>query len=276
VSASAATILGRHVFAVHHDVLRPLPLEEPRTMRRALDAFGPDSEVEVPLFDEDALAAVTDLAVDTEDGLATMRAALNGYEQSFAAAAAAFSTRVEHQDPDDFLDQAVGQLAQLEAYLLQHAGRLAEGKARRRDEAIGRWVDGVFTGLSFGSRQLGAPFPVPGIGPEDVKEQWATHEAAAERVLEDDAREWTEHLRYLWFGELHAAGVIAPDLPRDVLTADGTLRPWVELDDTQRRIVRDRMEENAWRGPVDIDWQRLSDTIKLAQQGLYLDLPTDE
>ncbi len=276
VSASAATILGRHLFAVHHDVLRPLPQEEPGTMRRALDAFGPDSEIEVPLFDEDALAAVTDLAVDTEDGLATMRASLNGYEQSFAAAAAAFSTRVEHQDPDDFLAQAVGQLGQLEAYLLQHAGHLAEGKARRRDEAIGRWVDGVFTGFSFGSRQLGAPFPVPGIGPEDVKEQWATHEAAAERRLEDDAREWTEHLRYLWLGELHAAGVIAPDLPRDVLTADGTLRPWLELDDTQRRIVRDRMEENAWRGPVDIDWQRLSDTIKLAQQGLYLDLPTDE
>jgi hypothetical protein len=275
-SASAATILGHHLFAVHHDVLRPLPLTEPGTMHRALDAFGPDSEVDVPLFDSDALAAVTDLAVDTEDGLATMRAALNGYEQSFAAAAATFSTRLEHQDPDDFLAQAIGQLGQLEAYLLQHAGHLTEGAARRRDEAIGRWVDGVFTGLSFGTRQLGAPFPVPGLGPDDVKEHWATHEGAAERHFEDDAREWTEHLRYLWFGELHAAGVIAADLPDDVLTADGKLRPWPELDGTQRRIVRDRMEENAWRGPVDVDWQRLSDTIKLAQQELYLDLPSGE
>ena len=276
VSASAATVLGRHLFAMHHDVLRPLPQDEPGTMRRALDAFGPDSDVEVPLFDEDALAAVTDLAVDTEDGLATMRAALNGYEQSFAASAAAFSTRVVHQDPDDFLAQAVGQLGQLEAYLLQHAGHLAEGKARRRDEAIGRWVDGVFAGLSFGTRQSGAPFPVPGIGPGDVKEQWATHEVAAERRFEAAAREWTEHLRYLWFGELHATGVVAPDLPGDVLTADGKLRPWHELDDTQRRIVRDRMEENSWRGPLDIDWQRLSDTIKLAQEELYVDLPAEE
>ena len=273
VSASAATILGHHLFAVHHDVLRPLPLTEPGTMRRALDAFGPDSEVDAPLFDSDALAAVSDLAVDTEDGLATMRAALNGYEQSFAAAAATFSTRVEHQDPDDFLAQAIGELGQLEAYLLRHAGHLTEGAARRRDEAIGRWVDGVFAGLSFGTRQLGAPFPVPGLGPEDVKEQWATHEAAAERRFEDAAREWTEHLRFLWFGELHAAGVVAADLPDEVLTADGKLRPWQELDGTQRRIVRDRMEENAWRGPVDVDWQRLSDTIKLGQQELYLDLP---
>jgi hypothetical protein len=228
------------------------------------------------VFDADALAAVTDLAVDTEDGLATMRAALNGYERSFAGAAAEFSTRVEHQDPDDFLAQAVGQLGQLEAYLLRHAGHLAEGTARRRDEAIARWVDGVFAGLGIGTRQLGAPFPLPGIGADDVKERWATNEAAAERRIADDAREWTERLRYLWFGELHAAGVIAPDLPRDVLTADGKLRPWPELDDSQRRIVRDRMEENAWRGPVDIDWQRLSDTVKLAQQELYFDLPADE
>jgi hypothetical protein len=276
VSRSAATILGRHLLAVHHDVLKPLPQDEPRTMPRRLDAFGPDAVVEVPLFDEDALAAVTDLAVATEDGLATMRASLNRYEQTFTTAAAEASTRVVHQDPDDFLTQAIGQLGQLEAYLLQHAGHLAEGESRRRDEAVARWVDGVFSTVGFGARKLEVPFPLPGVDPAEVKRRWATNEAATERRFDDHAREWTEQLRYRWFGELHAAGVIAPDLPPDVLTANGRLRPWPELDSVQRRLVRDRMEENAWDGPVDIDWRRLSDAVKLAQQELYVDLPAGE
>ena len=89
VSASAAMILGRHLFAVHKEVLVPEALREPATMRRDLDAFGPDVVVEAALFDADALAAVTDLAVDTDDALATMRAALDRYEQGYAAAAAA-------------------------------------------------------------------------------------------------------------------------------------------------------------------------------------------
>jgi hypothetical protein len=272
VSMSAANVLGRHLFAVHKEVLNPQGLEDPDTMRRHLDALGPDFEPEVPLFDEEALAAVTDLAVDTDDGLASLRAALDVYEQSYTAAAVKASTGVEHQDPDRFLEQAIGQLGTLEGYLLRHAGHLAEGTARRHDEAIRRWVDGVSSGVSFGVGKLGFSVPGPLVHLPDVTERWATNEDAAERRFEDYADEWTERLRYVWFGELHAAGVIAPDLPRAVLTSDGRLRPWDELDGRERRIVQDVMEENAWRGPVDVDWARLSDAVKSAQLELYQDL----
>ena len=44
------------------------------------------------------------------------------------------------------------------------------------------------------------------------------------------------------------------------------------LDDGDRRLVQDRMEENTWRGRVDIDSTVLSDAIKSAQQDIYADL----
>jgi hypothetical protein len=271
VSAAAARTLGRHLFAVHKDVLNPEPLDQPATLRRGLDAFGPDFAVEVPVFDEDALAAVTDLAVHTDEGLATLRTALNDYEQGFAAAAATASTRADVADPDQFLEQAIGQLGRLEGYLLQHAGHLAEREGHRRDEVVSRWIDGALGTVSLGVGKLGIPVPGPLVRPAEVKERWATHEDAAEKQFSDYAAEWTESLRYTWFRELHAAGVIAPDLPAVVLTADGRLRPWQELDGVQRRIVDDLMAENTWRGSVDVDWFLLSDAVKTAQQDLYAD-----
>ena len=270
VSVAVARTLGRHLFAVHKDVLNPQPLDQPATLRRGLDAFGPDFEVEVPVFDEDALAAVTDLAVDTDDGLATLRAALNDYEHDFAAAAAA-ATRGEVGDPSHFLEQAIGQLGRLEGNLLRHAGHLAEGKGRRRDEVVSRWIDGGLGTVSLGVGKLGIPVPGPLVRPDEVKERWATHEDAAEKRFSEYAEEWTERLRYVWFGELHAAGVIAPNLPAAVLTVDGRLRAWQELDGIERRIVEDLMAENSWRGSVDVDWFRLSDAVKSAQQDLYTD-----
>jgi hypothetical protein len=271
VSVAAAHILGRHLFAVHKDVLNPLPLDHPATLRRGFDAFGPDFEVEVPAFDAEALAAVTDLAVHTDEGLATLRAALNEYEHGFAGAAVAASTRPEVADPSRFLEQAIGQLGHLEGYLLRRSGNLAEGEGRRRDEVVSRWIDGALGTVSLGVGRLGIPVPGPLVRSTQVRQRWANHEAAAEEQFGEYADQWTENLRYLWFRELHAAGVIAPDLPAAVLTADRQLRPWQELDGVERRIVQDLMEENTWRGSVDVDWLRLSDAVKSAQQDLYSD-----
>ena len=69
--------------------------------------------------------------------------------------------------------------------------------------------------------------------------------------------------------------MITPDLPDAALADDGGLVSWDEfqrLDDADRRAVQDRMEENTWRGRVDIDSTVLSDAIKSAQQDIYADL----
>ena len=278
VSASAAVILGRHLFAVHKEVLVPQTLREPATMRRDLDAFGPDVVVEAALFDAAALAAVADLAVDTDDALATMRAALAGYENGYAAAAAAATSRLEDTTPGTFLDGVIRQIGRLEAYLVERAGHRAEAGGRDRDRMIKRWVD-------LGSSVLGAgvanavPVPVLDDGldhvADDLKDRWATHEAGVEREFEEYADAATRRLTYLWYRELYAAGVITPDLPDAALADDGGLVSWDEfqrLDDVDRRIVQDRMEENTWRGRVDIDSTVLADAIKSAQQDVYAGL----
>ena len=157
VSASAAVILGRHMFAVHKEVLVPETLGQPATMRRDLDVFGPDVVVEAALFDVDALAAVADLAVDTDESLATMRAALDRYEQGYAAAAAAATTRLRTTAPDAYLDGVIRQIGRLEAYLVERAGHRAEAEGRDRDRTIQRWVD-----LGVGVVGVGvATLPVP-------------------------------------------------------------------------------------------------------------------
>ena len=91
--------------------------------------------VEAALFDADALAAVTDLAVDTDDALATMRAALDRYEQGYAASAAAATPPLEDTDPDAYLDGVIRQIGRLEGYLVERAGHRAEADGR---DGIGR------------------------------------------------------------------------------------------------------------------------------------------
>ena len=250
VSESAAVILGRHLFAVHKEVLVPETLREPATMPRDLDAFGPDVVVEAALFDADALAVVTDLAVDTDDALATMRAALDRYEQGYAAAAAAETSRLEDTAPDVYLDGVIGQIGRLEAYLVERAGHRAEAEGHDRDRTIGRWVDLGSSVVSVGVAK--AVFAVPVLEgldhvADDMKQRWATYEAGAEHEFEEYADGATRRLIYLWYRELYAARVITPDLPVAALADDGGLVTWDEfqrLDDTDRRTVQDRMEEN--------------------------------
>jgi hypothetical protein len=275
VSESAAAILGRHMFAVHTAVLDERNHDAPGTAALRLDAFGPDFEAETALFDKDALARVTDLAVDTDEGLTRMRAALEAYHQGYVAAAAEASTLPVLEDPDRFLDGAVRHLGRLEAYLIEHAGHRAEAEGRDRDRTIRRWIDVVSGGLSG----LGKVVPVLGVdldGPaNDIKERWATNEAKREREFEDYAEAATDRLTYVWYRELSAAGAITPDLPAAALTSDGALLPWDDfqrLDGDVQATVTNQMEENVWRGRIDIDGTVLADAIKSAQQDIYADL----
>ncbi len=69
--------------------------------------------------------------------------------------------------------------------------------------------------------------------------------------------------------------MITPDVPDAAVADDGGLVSWDEfrrLDDADRRRLQDRMEENVWRGRVDIDSSVLTDAIKAAQQDIYAEL----
>jgi hypothetical protein len=277
VAVSAAAILGRHLFAVHKEVLAPEPLANPGTMLRDLDAFGPDVMIEAALFDSDALAAVTDLAVDTDEAMATLRAALDRYEQGYAASAATATATLVDTDPAAYLEGAIRQIGRLEGHLVRHAGHRAEAAGRDRDRTIARWVDVGSVVVGAGVSAL--PVPVLDDGLEraaaQIEQRWATHEASAEEDFEEYAETAAGRLTYLWYRELYAAGVITPDLPDAALASDGGLVSWDEfqrLDDADRRLVHDRMEENVWRGRVDIDSAVLADAIKSAQQEIYADL----
>ena len=173
----------------------------------------------------------------------------------------------------------IRQIGRLEGYLVERAGHRAEADGRDRDRAIQRWVD-------LGSSVVGAGvartvFPVSVLdegldhAADDLKRRWATHETDAERDFEEYADAATRRLTYLWYRELFTAGVIAPDLPDAALANDGGLVSWDEfqrLGDADRRTVQDHMEENTWRGRVDIDSTVLADAIKSAQQDIYAGL----
>jgi hypothetical protein len=277
VAASAAAILGRHLFAVHKEVLVPERLADPGTMLRDLDAFGPDGKIDAAMFDSDALAAVTELAADTDEAMATLRAALNRYEHGYAASAAAATARLRDADPSTYLERVIRQIGRLEGYLVRHAGHRAEAAGRDRDRTTARWVDVGSTIVGAGVTAL--PVPVLDDGLEhaaaEIEERWATHESSAEREFAAYAETAARRLTYIWYRELYAAGVITPDVPDAAVADDGGLVSWDEfrrLADADRRLLQDRMEENVWRGRVDIDSSVLTDAIKSAQQDVYAEL----
>ncbi len=183
VAASAAAILGRHLFAVHKEVLVPERLAEPGTMLRDLDAFGPDVMIEAAMFDSAALAAVTELAADTDEAMATLRAALDRYEHGYAASAAAATTSLVDTDPSTYLEGVIRQIGRLEGYLVEHAGHRAEAAGRDRDRTTARWVDVGSTIVGAGVTALPVPVLDDGLdhAAAEIEERWATHETSAER-----------------------------------------------------------------------------------------------
>ena len=218
---SAAHILGRHLFAVLKESGGTEALGGTETLRRRLDAFGPGS-VEVPMFDAEALDAVTDLAVDTEDALATLRAAQRlrtALRRHRVAGSAASAQRMPARPRT-----GVGHLARLEGYLLRHAGhppREVQAAATRPSDA-GSTVCSPGSALELDSSN--SVSRAPGRS-HQVKERWATHEARPSAVSRTTRTSGPRACATCGSGSLHASGVIAPHLPPDVLTGDGRLKP---------------------------------------------------
>ena len=101
---------------------------------------------------------MADLAVDTTDGVATMRAGLDLHQQTQASLGAGRIAAGEITDVNSFLREAIADAARLEAYFIEHAGHRAEANERRVDDVIGRWIDLAVVLDRCGQRPVPAPW----------------------------------------------------------------------------------------------------------------------
>ena len=288
VSRSAATILGQHLFAVHNAVLVPERLDEPRgdLVEIADQTRGDGTIASGALFDEEALDVITGLAVDTTDGVATMRAALDLHQETQATLGVGRIANGEIADVNSFLREAVADAARLEAFIVAHAGHRAESNGRAADDVIGLWIDLGSLSIGAGNRQfqrdggstgrLTAPVIGEFLGPaaDVARALFMNHETAAERQATEQAEAAADQLTYVWHRQLYGQGVVTPDLPDPALAGD-ELVGWEEfgqLDAALRQLVRNRLEETTGAGGVNIDGNALRDVVKVQQLPIYQQL----
>ena len=228
VSTAAATILGVHLFAVHNAVLSPEPMDAPAGKTIAIpDKFRTGPAPHGAFFDDAALDTVSNLAVRGEDGLATVRAALDVFQQQRAAVVAALlADGAVVRDSD--VNEAMVNAARLEAFFIERAGHQAEAIGRNKDEVISFFVDTATFGLGEINRKVGSVPVLSNVlsaAAGAAKEQLAGYEADAAREAEQYARAAADQLLFVWYRELQAAGIVDPDLPTSALD-DGLLVDW--------------------------------------------------
>ena len=224
-------------------------------------------------FDEAALDTVSNLAVRREDGLATVRAALDVFQQHRAAVVAdllAEGAVVRDADVNEVMVNA----ARLEAFFIERAGHQAEAIGRDKDEVISFFVDTATFGIGEINGKLGGVpvlSNVLSVAASAAKEQLAGYEADAARDAEEYARAAADQLLYVWYRELHAAGIIDPDLPTSALDG-GTLVEWEryrQLPDDVRQTVEATLRESHG---LPISAGAVIDAIKVAQLPTYQEL----
>jgi hypothetical protein len=279
VSAGVATILGRHVPAVHFAVLHG---ETMTTRRGALvplvdAARGDGVAPEGALLDVTAVDLLSELAVDTDDGVATVRAALDLY-QADQAAAAVQQLRLDGRWADALLREAVADAARLEAHFIEHVGHRAEARGRSADVVTSFWIDlATFSlGQSSSAASIELPMISETLGPaaDVAKRLLADHEATAARDAVANAEAAADQLAYVWYRALYRSGVITPALPAAAVDHDG-LVSWEDhqqLSDRDRAIVRSRMEETSGLHGINLDGGGLRDVIKVQQLPIYREL----
>ena len=273
-STAAATILGVHLFSVHNAVLSPEPMDAPAGKTIAIpDKFRTGPAPHGAFLDEAALDTVSNLAVRRDDGLATVRAALDVFQQQRAAVVAALLAEGAVVRDSD-VNEAMVNAARLEAYFIERAGHQAEAIGRDKDEVISFFVDTATFGLGQINRKVGGVPVLSNVlsgAAGAAKEQLAGYEADAAREAEQYARAAADQLLYVWYRELHAAGIIDPDLPASAL-AGGLLVDWEryrQLPDDVRQTVEATLRESHG---LPISTGAVIDAIKVAQLPTYQDL----
>jgi hypothetical protein len=273
-STAAATILGVHLFAVHNAVLSPEPMDAPAGKTIAIpDKFRTGPAPRGAFFDESALDIVSNLAVRNDDGLATVRAALDVFQQQRAAVVSALLAKGALVRDSD-VNEAMVNAGRLEAFFIERAGHQAEAIGRDKDEVISFFVDTATFGIGEINRKVGGVpvlSKVLSSAAGAAKEQLAGYEAAAARNAEEYARAAADQLLYVWYRELHAAGIVEPDLPAPALDG-GMLVEWEryrQLPDDVRQTVEASLRES--RG-LPISAGAVIDAIKVAQLPTYQEL----
>ncbi len=278
VAASVAQILGNHMPSVHQSLLSPVHFNPPIAAVAPYKymPFGDVATGTRAVFDRFALAAVTDLAISRDEGLATMRALTNEYQQRVADAAVGRLARGDFTEPNHALEVFIGEAGLLEGYLVGHIGQHAQHLARSRDDAISFWFDALATSAEaatsvFGGRYSSAVVGA-GAGPlaDQLKQRFADDEAAAVAQAESEARAAAEALSAVWCRELYEQRLVVPAEMPDRVLASGHLRPWDELSAADRQLVVNLIANTKGRRDIVLDPQTITDQLKL-QQADYFD-----
>ena len=227
----------------------------------------------------------TDLAVDTTDGLAIIRAALDVHGQTQATLAVgrlAAGDPPAGRDPNLFLAEAMQDAARLEAHLIAHAGHRAEarpirGPGHRGVDRAGRVLhrrrQHQYQTHGGAPARLSAPVIGELLGPAaDLATSCSppTRPRRGARA-EANAEAATDQLVYLWCREAYRQGVIVPDLPAGAVVA-GQLVEWetfLELPPSVRQETLNHLEETTGSGGVNLDGNGVRDAIKAEQLASY-------
>ena len=300
-SGAAAQVVGAHLYGVEHalawdgpsDADRHTALPAPRRDDPAADTDPAGvadlahqvagTERRAAVFDPAALGAVLDLAARTDAGVAVLRGDLATYQRGLAAVAA---SRVAAGDVPPsraapYLQEAMQDAARLEGRFVQHIGHEAGRHGRDRDRIRSFWIEAIGTGIERASGLFGAS------GSAVVDTVASPIKDFADRELTDageraDAASTTaavlagERLTYVWFRELHAAGVLRPSLPPGILV-DGALPPYDDLvvalaaggpPGWSVGTVLQELDDASGPG-VDIDGRSVVEAMAAVQQAAY-------
>ncbi|MET0145091.1 MAG: DUF6571 family protein [Ilumatobacteraceae bacterium] len=278
VTASVAEIIGAHMSGVKFSLANPEGFTDlgGAVLDVPDDSFG--ANVHVALFDRESLEVMTDVAVDDEHGVATIRAALDIFHADYAARAVpnidTFETR------DAFVAEAMLESASLEAFFIERAGHRAEVNGRAADRVVTMWVDLASFGADKAAGATGpfAPIITTSLGPiaDAITDELATHEAAARRDAEAYAERAARQITYVWYKALYDHGVLVPAILEDLgVAVNGELISWSafnELDEQVRIRARAVLENSTGSDGFNLDTSTVIERIKTEQLDLYQQL----
>ena len=171
--------------------------------------------------------------------------------------------------------------ARLEGRFVQHIGHEAGRRGRDRDRIRSFWIEAIGTGVERASGLFGpsgsavvdtVASPVKDFADRELTDAGERADAASTTA----AALAGERLTYVWFRELHAAGVLRSPLPPEILV-DGELPPYDDLvvalaagGPPAWSVGTVLQELDAAAGAeVDIDGRSVVDAMTAIQQAPY-------